>query len=266
MWDFSFLAPAVRSLRQGDQEFLANLGYVARPCLKNTKHGQRDDSGNEIFATRAWWPHMKKSPHDEAGYTSTQAVTPSPCLWEAETALPGSSEASQPRVRASEGKKRETLSEVEEGQAWKLSSHLRTSHCGMCTCSQAHTRHTHAHAHTCTCTHFFLIKNTQRTSGYSFTGNVSSYLLLDKVTNYLDIFWWNYKINFKNKGIKIFVEGFFFLFNQKGTFHVHEFPVTQQPSSGVPPMGQLRLAAGTTLTDLLVFLAPWSVEVTADHN
>lgn len=52
------------------------------------------------------------------------------------------------------------------------------------------------------------------------------------------------------------MEGFFFLFNQKGTFHVHEFPVTQQPSSGVPPMGQLRLAAGTTLTDLLVFLAP----------
>lgn len=52
------------------------------------------------------------------------------------------------------------------------------------------------------------------------------------------------------------MEGFFFLFNQKGTFHVNEFPVTQQPSSGVPLMGQLHLAAGTTLTDLLVFLAP----------
>lgn len=60
---------------------------------------------------------MKKGPRDEAGYTSTQAVTPSPCVWEAETALPGSSEASQPRVPASEEKKRETLSEVEEGQA-----------------------------------------------------------------------------------------------------------------------------------------------------
>lgn len=53
MWGYSFLAPAVRSLRQGDQEFLASLGYVARPCLKSTKHDQRDDSGNEIFATRA---------------------------------------------------------------------------------------------------------------------------------------------------------------------------------------------------------------------
>lgn len=49
------------------------------------------------------------------------------------------------------------------------------------------------------------------------------------------------------------MEGFFFLFNQKGTFHVNKFPVTQQPSAGVPPDGAIAFGSWYNLETVWLF-------------
>jgi hypothetical protein len=62
---------ALGRLRQENQEFKANLGYIGRPCLQKSKRKQiRGERQLKSIVTRSWW-HKRPLVERERDFTPT---------------------------------------------------------------------------------------------------------------------------------------------------------------------------------------------------
>lgn len=159
MWEHSFLARAVTNVREGDQEFWASLGYVASPCLRNTRHGQKDGLVNENICHKSLTTpraHIKK-----AGCVSTQAIIPSLHCYSRqrqekcpEAQRPAGMEYSTPK-KSSE----RDLEQSRRNPSLKVALSPSYTPCGISTCSHTLATCTHTPTHTGTYTHAHLLKH-----------------------------------------------------------------------------------------------------------